>query len=390
MALPLSYNVRSLLVRWKVTLLAIGGIALVVTVLVVLTAMSNGFRLALAATGSPDNGIVVQRGSGSELTSFFSREHRNLIEVDARIARDTDGKPLASPEIVIVANLKRKVDGEPTNVTVRGVTPKAFAVRSGIAIVAGRTFTPGLNEIIVGDKIARRVSGLDIGSEVAIQKPRWKVVGVFTAEGGAFESEIWGDYDVMGPAFLRGGGGQNSLTVRLTDPSKRADFDKELRENPQMQVQLDGERDYYANQSGPVSGPLMALAGFVAVVMGIGAVFGAMNTMYAIVAARTREVGTLRALGFSRRSILVSFLVESTSLALVGGVLGCLLAFPMNGFTTGTGQTASFSEVAFAFRITPGSLIFGLVFALLMGFFGGLLPALRAARLPIASALRAG
>jgi len=389
MALPLSYNVRSLLVRWKVTLLAIGGIALVVTVLVVLTAMGTGFRAALAATGSPANGIVVQRGSGSELTSFFSREHRNLIEVDARIARDTDGKPLASPEIVIVANLRRKTDGEPTNVTVRGVTAKAFAVRSGVTIVAGRAFTAGLNEIIVGDKIARRVAGLDLGSEVAIQKPRWKVVGVFTAEGGAFESEIWGDYDVMGPAFLRGGG-QNSLTVRLADPAKRAEFDKELRENPQMQLQLDGERDYYASQSGPVSGPLMALAAFVAVVMGIGAVFGAMNTMYAIVAARTREVGTLRALGFSRRSILVSFLVESMSLALVGGVLGCLLAFPMNGFTTGTGQTASFSEVAFAFRITPGSLVFGLVFAILMGFFGGLLPALRAARLPISSALREG
>ena len=389
MALPLSYNVRSLLVRWKVTLLAIGGIALVVTVLIVLTAMSNGFRTALAATGSPDNGIVVQRGSGSELTSFFSREHRNLVEVDERIARNPEGKPLASPEIVIVANLRRRTDGEPTNVTVRGVTPMAFEVRNGVKIVSGRSFTPGLNEIIVGEKIARRVTGLDIGNEIAIQKPRWKVVGVFTAEGGAFESEIWGDYDVMGPAFLRGGG-QNSLTVRLADPSKRAAFDKDIRENPQMQLQLDAERDYYANQSGPVSGPLMALAGFVAVVMGIGAVFGAMNTMYAIVAARTREVGTLRALGFSRRSILTAFLIESMALALVGGVFGCLLAFPMNGYSTGTGQTASFSEVAFAFRITPGSLVFGLIFAVLMGLFGGLLPAVRAARLPIISALREG
>lgn len=389
MALPLSYNIRSLLVRWKVTLLAIGGIALVVTVLIVLTAMSNGFRTALAATGSPDNGIVVQRGSGSELTSFFSREHRNLVEVDERIARNPEGKPLASPEIVIVANLRRRTDGEPTNVTVRGVTPMAFEVRNGVTIVSGRSFTPGLNEIIVGEKIARRVTGLDIGNEIAIQKPRWKVVGVFTAEGGAFESEIWGDYDVMGPAFLRGGG-QNSLTVRLADPSKRADFDKDIRENPQMQLQLDAERDYYANQSGPVSGPLMALAGFVAVVMGIGAVFGAMNTMYAIVAARTREVGTLRALGFSRRSILTAFLIESMALALVGGVFGCLLAFPMNGYSTGTGQTASFSEVAFAFRITPGSLVFGLIFAVLMGLFGGLLPAVRAARLPIISALREG
>jgi len=388
MTLPLSYNVRSLLVRWRVTLLAIGGIALVVTVLVVLSAMSNGFATALAATGDPRNGIVVQRGSGSELTSFFSREHRNLLEVDARIARDAAGAPMVSPEIVIVANLKRRIDDAPTNITVRGVTPKAFEVRNGIRIVAGRNFTPGLNEIIVGQKLTVRLQGVELGAEIPIQRPRWKVVGVFTAEGSAFESEIWGDYDVMGPAFLRGGG-QNSLTVRLVDPSKRADFDKEIRENPQMQLQMDGERDYYTNQSGPVTGPLLALAIFVSVVMGIGAVFGAMNTMYAIVAARTREIGTLRALGFSRLSILTSFLIESVFLALVGGVLGCLLAFPMNGFTTGTGQTASFSEVAFAFRITGGSLLAGMIFAVAMGFLGGLLPGLRAARMTITTALRA-
>jgi putative ABC transport system permease protein len=294
---------------------------------------------------------------------------------------------MVSPEIVIVANLKRKIDDAPTNITVRGVTPKAFEVRNGIKILSGRNFTPGLNEIIVGQKLTVRLKGVELGDEIPIQRPRWKVVGVFTAEGSAFESEIWGDYDVMGPAFLRGGG-QNSLTVRLVDPSQRAGFDKEIRENPQMQLQMDGERDYYTNQSGPVTGPLLALAIFVSVVMGIGAVFGAMNTMYAIVAARTREIGTLRALGFSRLSILTSFLIESVFLALVGGAVGCLLAFPMNGFTTGTGQTASFSEVAFAFRITGGSLAAGMIFALVMGFLGGLLPGLRAARLPITSALR--
>ena len=389
MALPLSYNVRNLMVRWRVTLLAIGGIALVVTVLVVLTAMSNGFRIALAATGSDVNGIVVQRGSGSELTSFYSREHRNLIEADGRIARGADGQPLSSPEIVIVANFNRRADGQPTNVTVRGVTAKAFEVRSGIKVTSGQMFTSGLNEIIVGEKIARRVVGLGIGDEIRIQNRPWKVVGLFGAGGSAFESEVWGDYDVMGPAFQRGGG-QNSLTVRLADPLTLAAFDKDLRENPQMQVQMDGERKYYADQAGTVSRPLLALSIFVSVVMGIGAIFGAMNTMYAIVAARTREIGTLRALGFSRASILVSFLLESLVLAMAGGVIGCLLAFPMNGFTTGTGQTASFSEVAFAFRITPGSLVAGLVFALAMGLMGGLLPALRAARLPITSALREG
>ena len=389
MALPLSYNYRNLVVRWKVTLLAIGGIALVVTVLVTLLAMSRGFQTALAETGSRDNGIVVQRGSGSELTSFFSREQRNLIEADGRIARGADGKPLVSPDIVIVANLKRKADGEPTNVTVRGVTPMAFEVRRGIAISAGKNFTPGLNEVIVGEKIGRRMAGLDLGSRIVIQKRDWTVVGWFTANGSAFESEIWGDYDTMGPAFLRGGG-QNSLTVRLRDPSTLEAFDREIQANPQFQLEVKEERKYYADQSGPVSGPLLVLAIFVSVFMGIGAVFGAVNTMNAIVASRTREIGTLRALGFSRSSILAAFLIESLLLAFVGGAIGCLLAFPMNGYTAGTGQTQSFSEIAFAFRITPDALLSGLVLALGMGLVGGLLPAIRAARLPITTALREG
>jgi putative ABC transport system permease protein len=389
MALPLTYNLRNVVVRWKVTLLAVCGIALVVAVLVVLMAMAGGFRAALAATGSTGNGIVVQRGSGSELTSFFSREQRNLIEPDERIARDASGRPLASPEIVIVASFKRRTDGESTNVTVRGVTPLAFEGRTGIRVTRGRPFRPGLNEIIVGERIARRVVGLDLGQKVRIQRREWEVVGLFSAEGSAFESEIWGDYDVMGPAFQRSGG-QNSLTVRLRDPLTLASFDADLRANPQMQLEMKQERQYYAEQAGPVSGALMALAGFVSIVMGIGAVFGAVNTMNAVVAARTREIGTLRALGFARLSILFAFIAESLLLALAGGVAGCLLAVPMNGFTTATGQTASFSEIAFAFRITPAACVTGIVFALVMGFFGGLVPAVRAARLSIATALREG
>jgi putative ABC transport system permease protein len=387
MALPLSYNLRSLLVRWRVTFLAIFGIGLVVMVFVILLSMVSGFRKALAATGSSANGIVVQRGSGSELTSWFSAEQGNLIVVDPRVARGADGQPLASREIVVVANLPKRDGGEPTNVTLRGVTPLAFKVRSGVRITGGRAFTPGLDEVIVGEKIQRRIAGLDLGATITAQRREWRVVGVFGAEGGAFESEIWGDFDVMGPAFLRRGG-QNSITVRLAEPATLAAFDHDLRENRQMQVQMDQERKYYADQSAPVTDPLLGLAGFVAFVMGIGAVFGAMNTMYAIVAARTKEIGTLRALGFSRRSILACFLVESLLLALVGGVAGCLLAVPMNGFATGTGNTAGFAEIAFAFRLTPPDLLAGLAFALVMGLLGGLLPAARAARLPITAALR--
>jgi putative ABC transport system permease protein len=386
MALPISYNVRNLVVRWKVTCLAIFGIGLVVTVFVVLLAMASGFRLALAATGILENGVVVQRGSNSELTSFFSREQANLIMVDSRVARGPDGQPLASPEIVIVGNFPKRAGGE-TNVTIRGVSPKAFQVRRSIRIVQGRAFTPGLNEVIVGRKIGDRIRGFDLGASISIQRREWQVVGIFAAEGSAFESEVWGDLDVMGPAFMRGGG-QNSLTVRLADPSTVKSFDHDLQADPQMQVQMVQERAYYADQAGPIAQALLALAYFVSIVMGIGAIFGAMNTMYAIVAARTREIGTLRALGFRRHSILFSFLLESIVLAVVGGLVGALLAYPMNGFTTATGNTAGFSEIAFAFKITPADLAVGMIFAIVMGFFGGLLPALRASRLPITVALR--
>jgi putative ABC transport system permease protein len=390
MALPLSYNIRSLVVRWKVTLLAIFGIGCVVTVFVVLLAMLAGFRLALRSTGSPDNAIVVQRGSGSELTSFFSGEAADIIAADARVARAAPtlgGAPLASREIVIIANLPRRVDGAPTNVTIRGVSPLAFQVRRGISIHDGRSFKPGLNEVIVGQRIAERVRGLEIGARLSIQKRDWEVVGHFRADGSSFESEIWGDLDVMAPAFQRAGG-QNSMTVRLADPAALKAFDESVQADPRFQVHLVQEQQYYEDQAGTVAGSLLALAGFVAIVMGTGAIFGAMNTMYAIVAARTREIGTLRALGFSRLSILTAFVLESLLLGLAGGILGGLLSLAANGYTTATGQTSSFSELAFAFQITPANLTAGVVFALLMGFLGGLLPAWRAARLAITSALR--
>jgi putative ABC transport system permease protein len=386
MALPLYYNVRNVRIRWQVTLLAIGGIALVVAVFAVLMSMSEGFRAALRSTGRDDNAIVVQRGSSSELTSGVPLEDRNTIMVDERVARGGDGQPLASWEQVVVLGLPRVRDGEPANVTLRAVTPRAFEVRGGITIVEGRSFTPGLDEVIVGRKLTRRIRGLELGDSVKYQHRQFKVVGLFESEGGAFESEVWGDYDTFSAIFQRTG--SNSLVLRMKDKAAIPELDRFIRAQPQMQLQALSERQYYADQAGPLTRVLQGLANFVALVMGIGAVFGAINTMYAIVASRTREIGTLRALGFSRRSILASFLVESVMLALVGGVIGCLLAFPMNGFSTGTGQTQSFSEIAFEFRITPLIVMIGLVFAVAMGILGGLLPALRGARLPISAALR--
>jgi len=384
MALPLSYNVRSLYVRGRVTLLAIGGIALVVAVLIVLVAMAMGFRIALAATGSTDNAIVTQRGSTSELTSGMTRENANVLAVDARVRRDANGRPLASPEMVVVAALTRR-DGPQVNVVIRGVTPQAFAVRRGVRIVEGRTFQPGLYEVIVGRKMFDRFEGMGLGRALQLQRRSWTIVGVFEANGSGFESEIWGDVDVMTPAFNRIG--YQSITLTMQDPSAIRAFNDELQRNPRMQVQAIQERQYYEDQSGAVSGALLALAGFVAIVMGIGAVFGAMNTMYAIVAARTREIGTLRALGFSRIAILTAFVIESTFLAIVGGALGCVLALPANGISSAAGG-ANFAEVAFAFRITTLAIVAGMVLATLMGIAGGLLPASRAARVPITAALR--
>jgi putative ABC transport system permease protein len=386
MALPISYNIRSLYVRGRVTLLAIGGIALVVAVLIVLTAMAAGFRIALQAGGSPDNAIITQRGSTSEITSGIGRDAVNTIVVDDRVARDAQGNPLASPELVVVASMKRKDDGAEVNVAIRGVTPVAFKVRPHVTITEGRNFTPGLYEVIVGRKLFDRMVGMEIGRTIRMQRRDWTIVGVLDANGSGFESEVWGDKDAMGPAFGRGAGAQ-TLTVRMKDPAAIPAFDEELRRNPRMQVQAMQERLYYEQQSSGVAGPLLALAVFVALVMGVGAVFGAMNTMYAIVAARTREIGTLRALGFSRLAVLTAFVIESTCLAIVGGALGCLVALPANGMTSAAGG-ANFAEVAFAFKITPPAIAVGMTLAVLMGIAGGLLPSLRAARVPITAALR--
>jgi putative ABC transport system permease protein len=387
MALPVvSYNLRNVRQRWRVTLLAIGGIALVVAVFIVLIALSSGLRIALAATGSPDNAIVVQRGSVQELTSGFGREAAQAIAVDDRVARNAQGVPLASPEIVVAATLPRKSDGTLTNVQFRGVSPMAFDVRSGVRIVTGRTLTPGMTDVIVGRRLLDRYEGVDIGSTLRIQRREWNVVGIFTADGSSFESEVWGDLDVMASAFNRQGGYQ-SMTLRLVAPAQLGAWIEEIARDPRLRVDMKPERQFYEDQAGPVGGALMGLAIFVSFVMAIGAVFGAMNTMYAVVSQRTREIGTLRALGFSRSSILVSFVVESVLIAAAAGALGVLLALPANGMTAATGNV-TFSELAFAFRVTTPAVVAGIGFAMLMGLVGGLLPAIRAARLPVTVALR--
>lgn len=384
MALPVDYSVLSLTVRWKSTVLAVTGIGLVVAVFVGLLSMASGFRLALSATGSAENAIVLEKGALSELGSSLTTAACNWVADDPRVARGPDGAALASPELVMVVALPGKSNGQLTNVGVRGVTPAAFALRTGVTLVEGRRLRAGLHEVMVGRQAASRIRGLIVGSSVSLLRHPFEVVGVFADAGSAFESEIWGDFAALGSAFNRPGMA-SSLTVRLRDPKTLAVFDRDLKASVQYPLTLTNEREYYERQAGPLMAFLRGLAAFVGVVTGAGAVFAAMNTMYAVVAHRTREVATLRAIGFSSLSVLTSFMLEGLLLALTGGVLGCLMSLLMNSMTANA--SANLGEVAFAFRVTLADLAYGLAFAAAMGVIGTLLPAARAARLPIISAL---
>jgi putative ABC transport system permease protein len=386
MGLILSYNLRSMLARKATAAMTAMGIAMVVAVFVMTLAIAQGFRATLVSSGSPQNAIVLRKGATAETVSSVLRPQLPLIETLPQVARGADGQALASPELVVIISLPRLSDLQPANVPVRGVGPKAFQVRDTLKMAEGRRFTPGTREINVGRLASRRFGGLTLDSEVKFGGAAWRVVGIFTADDASFESEVWGDVDLMMPAFQRNG--YQSVTVKLTDPSAFESFESVIAGDPRLDLRPRREQEYYEGQAETLTTVIRVFGTFVTLILSIGAMFGAMNTMYAAVAYRTREIGTLRALGFSRVRIVSAFLAESVALALIGGLAGCLLALPVHGLSTGTTNFASFSEVAFKFRITPALLVGGLVFAVLMGAAGGLLPALRAARIPIARALR--
>jgi len=387
MALPLIYNVRNVAARRVATLMTALGIALVVFIFVWFLALSSGFKKALVSTGRADNILVMRAGATSEVQSGLDREATQILLANSAVATAKDGStPLATAEVVIIVNIPRK-DGIVGNVTVRGVSPAAFEVRPYVRVTQGRTPTPGLAELMVGKALARRFGNLNVGDTAVIGGDPWSVVGIFDSGGSAFESEMWGDVEVVLSAFQREG--FQSVTFRMKDPSRAEAIKAELEAEPRMRLQVFPELTYYSDQSQMMSGILMFLGTFIAIVISIGAVFGALNTMYAAVDARTREIATLRAIGFSPISITSAFVIESVLIALFGGVIGCLLALPFNGLSTGTTNWASFSEVAFYFRITPRLVAAGLVFSAVLGVIGGLLPALKAARSPVAAALRA-
>ncbi len=385
MKIPLVYNLRSLKERPISTATTAGGMALVVAVFVAMMALSNGFHAALLSTGSTDNILVLRKGAAAEMNSGLSRHSVSIIANSPFVAKDEDGRPLASAETFVVVPLKR-VTGAMANVVARGVSEQALKVRNGIEIVEGRMFRQGNREVIVGTAMAARFPGTDIGDQLTFASTDWTVVGHFSADGSSFESEVWGENEQFMPVFR--GEVFQTITIRLADPSAFAEVKRALEEDPRLTVDALQEREFYESQSTLLSQILNFIAIFVAGIMAIGAVFGAINTMYAAVASRTPEIAVLLTLGFNRFSVLSSFLAEAIMIALVGGVVGCLIVLPLNGFLTSTTNWSSFSEIAFAFRITPELLLNGVIFAVVMGVIGGFFPAWRAARQTVAEALR--
>jgi len=387
MAIPIVYNVRSLGARWTSTVVAVLGIAGTVGVFVAMLSLARGFEATLVASGSARNAIVRRAGATSEMDSSVMLEQVRVVEGAPGVERG-DGGPLVSPEVVVIASFPLRGRGVDGNAQVRGVSPKALTVRPTVKIVAGRAFQPGLSELLVGSNVAASYEGLELGKTVRFGGGTWTVVGVFDSGGSAYDSELWCDYSVLRQVYQRPLNMFQSATVRLTSPDALTSFKDALTSDPRVTVQIDREIDYYAKQSRQLTTLITVLGSIIAIVMGIGAVFGALNTMYSAVSERTREIATLRALGFGSGSVVVSFMVESLCIAFVGGLLGCVVVLPLNGLTTGTINWQTFSHLAFAFRVTPGLLAMGLAFALLMGLIGGVPPAVRAARAQIASALR--
>ena len=369
------------------SLVAVTGVAGVVVVFVAVLSIAEGFRAALAGAGSPDTAIVMRGGSDTELSSVLPLESTRVIRDAPGVRRSAEGA-VASAELFVVVDVPKRSTGTPANVPLRGVEPAAFGVRDEVRIVEGRTFRPGTNEIIVGRSAAAQFSGIDLGSTQRWGESTWEVVGIFEAGGTIAESEIWCDARILQPAYRRGDSFQ-SVYARLESADAFDAFKDALTTDPRLDVMVEREEDYYVGQTEAVTAIITGIAGVIAFLMGIGAVFGAINTMYTAVASRTREIATLRALGFSSGPVVISVMAESVALAVVGGLLGGLLAYAgFNGYQTATLNWQTFSQVAFAFRVTPALLTQGIAWAVLMGFLGGLFPALRAARLPVATALR--
>jgi len=386
MALPLKYNFRNVFVRWRATLATVMGIALVVAVFVLVQSLAVGLEKSSQNTGDPRNVMVARKGSTAESSSQITREqYRNILYLP-EIARDTRGQPLVSADVVVLINLPRREDAGEANVTLRGLTPVGRNLRPQVHLVEGRWFVPGRREAVASQKVAQRFANCGVGQRIRTGGTELTIVGWLDGGNSAFDSEIWMDADEARSVFDRDN--YSSVLMRVADPSQMAALIARIESDKRAPLRAEPEVAYYSAQT-RTAGPIRILGDFLATTMSIGAIFAAMNTMYASVGARTREIGTLRVLGYRRRSVLLGFLIEGVILALLGGVLGCLLALPLHGYSTGTLSFNSFSEVVFQFRITPKLAAEGVTFAVVVGFVGSLLPAIRASRLPVIAALKA-
>jgi putative ABC transport system permease protein len=387
MAIPIKYNIRNMVLRKGLTVMTALGIALTVTTAVFIMALLAGLQKAFQSTGNPLNVLVLRKGSTSELTGPFPQEDFQTLKTLPGIAKDKNGEPLVSGEITVVIVLPRKDGSGEANVTVRGVMQDGLEqLRPAAKIAQGRWFTPGQREVVVSNSIRKRFMHANVGDAVEFGKGSWKVVGVFDSGGMAYESEIWGDVNQMSSDFDRQGV-YSSAYLRATD-AVAADALKH-RVSDDQRLKLDGmlEPEYYATQT--KSGAVIQFIGWlVAAIMAIGSSFAAMNTMYAAVAYRSREIATLRVIGFSRPSILTSFVLEAVLLSLLGAIVGIILMLPFNGMTTGTQNQVTFSEVVFGLQMTPGVVTAAIIFAVIMGLFGGIFPAWHASRREILAALR--
>jgi len=379
-------SIRSIPERWAPSLVIIVGLAGVVAVFTALLAMAAGFESTLKATGRTDAALVLRGGSDAELNSAYDRASTDLIKEEPGIATGADGKPLASAELMVIAELVRKDDiSHGANITLRGVEPAAFALRPQLKIVAGRNFTPGLRELIVGRGVLQQFQGAALGDTVRMRGSEWKVVGIF-ASGDAHDSEMWADINVARSTFGRQG--SSSVLVALDGPEGLTRLRSAVAGDPRLTLDVLREQDYFSGQTKQFRKTIGVLAGVVTLIMALGAVFAALNSMYAAVAARGKEIATLRALGFGGLPVVTSVMTEALLLALAGGVLGAVIAYTLfNNLSVSTlGQ--NFTQVVFDFKVTPQLVARGLIIALIIGMIGGFMPALRAARLPVTASLR--
>lgn len=386
-SVPISYNLRSVRARWTSTIVAILGIAGTVGVFVAMLSLARGFKSTLVASGSPTNALVMRAGAASEMMGGITLDSVKVLQDAPGVARDNSG-PLVTQEVVGVVPFPLVSTGTDANVQIRGVSPNVLRIRTFAKIVQGRMFVPGLTELVVGKNASRTYAGLTLGNTVNFAGGRWQVVGVFDAGGSAFDSEVWCDGRILAQVLKRPENIFQSATVRLASADSFQRFKDAVTSDPRMNVDVIREIDYYAKQSTTMTRLITVLGGLVAAIMAIGAIFGALNTMYSAVAERGREIATMRAVGFSAWNVVLSFLFEALLISFIAGLVGCLAVLPLNGLTTNTMNFQTFSNVAFAFRITLGLLVLGVLFGLIMGVLGGMIPALRAAFRPVAASLR--